>query len=364
MRLSQNNRYKKREPFVGLVRLVILLFVGLVFYASDNPIFQRGVTLWDDNSTTTRILCETVAETPIPSVSTSHSMSRSGFNLAQRQSLGYFDDISDENWKLAQQIHAKMFPNHAPRLDQYSNAVGVKDKSKLQMSRFWYAQNFHEEFHCPLAQRIPTDGTGDGPKWVCDPHRLKKKKKDNNNNDSNCLVYSVGSAGKVEFENGVKDEIGSHCEIHTFDVSNYNKRNGDFAERLEGVATFHHWGIGTKKQAQYHPQSFKTLQQTMNMLGHENRTIDIFKIDCEGCEWVTYEDWLEQDIRQILVETHDAPMPNARDFFYKLHNAGFVIFNKEANYQNGGGGVEYGFLKLSTDFFVNGSVYDNAPATK
>mmetsp|Transcript_4738 Transcript_4738/g.11182 ORF Transcript_4738/g.11182 Transcript_4738/m.11182 type:complete len:358 (+) Transcript_4738:87-1160(+) len=357
MRLSQNNRYKKREPFVGLVRLVILLFVGLVFYASDNPIFQRGVTLWDDNSTTTRILCETVAETPIPSVSTSHSMSRSGFNLAQRQSLGYFDDISDENWKLAQQIHAKMFPNHAPRLDQYSNAVVVKDKmAELKMSSFWNAQNFHEEFHCPLAQRIPTDGEGDGPKWVCDPHRLKDKK--------DCLVYSIGSNGKAEFEKGVKDEIGSHCEIHTFDVNTYNKRNGNFAEALEGIATFHHWGFGTKEEAQNQPRRFKTLQQTMKELGHENRTIDLFKIDCEWCEWFTYEQWIEQDIRQILVETHNAPMPNAQDFFYKLHDAGFVIFNKEANYQNGGGGVEYGFLKLSTDFFVNGSVYDNAPATK
>ncbi|CAJ1933666.1 unnamed protein product [Cylindrotheca closterium] len=96
----------------------------------------------------------------------------------------------------------------------------------------------------------------------------------------------------------------------------------------------------------------------MKELGHANRTIDLFKIDCEWCEWFTYEQWLNQDIRQILVETHNAPMPNVQDFFYKLHDAGFVIFNKEANYQNGGGGVEYGFLKLSTDFFVDGSVYD------
>ena len=86
--------------------------------------------------------------------------------------------------------------------------------------------------------------------------------------------------------------------------------------------------------------------------------IDIFKIDCEWCEWHTYQDWLSVgNLRQILVETHNAPMPTAKDFFYALHDAGYVIFSKEANFQNGGGGVEYAFLKLHTDFFINNTMY-------
>lgn len=37
----------------------------------------------------------------------------------------------------------------------------------------------------------------------------------------------------------------------------------------------------------------------------------------------------------------NAPIPNVRDFFYQLHDAGYVIiFSKEANYQSGSGGVE------------------------
>ena len=81
------------------------------------------------------------------------------------------------------------------------------------------------------------------------------------------------------------------------------------------------------------------------------------EINLDRCEWHTYSDWLQQDLRQILVETHNAPLPNARDFFYSLHDAGYVIFSKEANFQNGGGGVEFAFLKLSTDFFVNSTLY-------
>jgi hypothetical protein len=85
------------------------------------------------------------------------------------------------------------------------------------------------------------------------------------------------------------------------------------------------------------------------------------------CEWHTYQQWLEQDIRQIMVETHNAPMPHARNFFYSLHDAGYVIFSKEANFQNAGGGVEFAFLKLSTTFFVNQTSYntttDSTPTT-
>jgi len=96
----------------------------------------------------------------------------------------------------------------------------------------------------------------------------------------------------------------------------------------------------------------------MEELGHTGKTIDVFKIDCEWCEWFTWQEWLTVDMRQILVETHNAPMPNARDFFFNLHDNGFVIFNKEANYENGAGGVEFAFVKVSTDFFLNDTMYN------
>ena len=138
-----------------------------------------------------------------------------------------------------------------------------------------------------------------------------------------------------------------------------NKRNGVFADALKPYSTFHNWGLGTEEQAKSSSQ-FKTLKQTMDELGHAGRTIDLFKIDCEWCEWFTWQEWLTVDMRQILVETHNAPMPQAKDFFFGLHDAGYVIFSKEANYQNGAGGVEFAFVKLSTDFFIKDSMYNKA----
>lgn len=149
--------------------------------------------------------------------------------------------------------------------------------------------------------------------------------------------------------------------VHTFDPVTYNKRNGVFATALEPYSTFHPWGLATAERA--NNDKLRTLEDTIRELGHENRTIDIFKIDCEGCEWSTYSSWLavNNDIRQILVETHDAPMPQAANFFHDLHDAGYVITSKEANYIVGGRNVEFAFLKLRTDFFIHDSMYHKVP---
>ena len=186
---------------------------------------------------------------------------------------------------------------------------------------------------------------------ICNPHRIAQQK--------DCLVYSFGSNGKAEFEKAVKEEIGDHCEIHTFDPTKSNKKYGDFATAVQPWSTFHHWGLGNRvgKLATDNSVKFKTLAETMEALGHTGRRIDIFKIDCEWCEWFYWQEWLGLDIGQLLVETHNAPMPQARDLFFNLHDAGFVIFSKEANYENGAGGVEYAFVKVAPEFFINNTQY-------
>lgn len=87
-----------------------------------------------------------------------------GYRLAYQQSYGFFDDVSDVDWKRAQHLHARGFPNHyRDEPKQYSNNINDQGKySALMKSSWWYAENFQEEFHCRLAQRIPSDSNGDG----------------------------------------------------------------------------------------------------------------------------------------------------------------------------------------------------------
>jgi hypothetical protein len=178
-----------------------------------------------------------------------------------------------------------------------------------------------------------------------------------------CVVYSVGSNGDFTFELGIQNAVGGAgvCEIHIFDPGNFGPK---IPKELE--ATYHRWGIANEtknmtsntvyKFENNQGNVFLSFEDTIKALGHEGlEMIDIFKIDCEGCEWEVYEDWLKPSlpsIQQILVEVHKAPMDKVLSFFDRLMAEGYVIFHKEPNIQYDPSCIEYAFLKLHKDFFV------------
>jgi hypothetical protein len=226
---------------------------------------------------------------------------------------------------------------------------------------------FQPDFTCPYERRV--GGHGDGPKWMCDPHRLLTQ--------SDCLVYSIGSAGNYQFEESLIRLLGSlHCEIHTFDPGNY-ARPGD-AQRNN--IHYHQWGLKSSYDHAYNaeiamnalngaPPAMKTFQETQKALGHEGRKIEIFKIDCEKCEWANYGDWIGADIRQILIENHGVPSPfsgnewyhkpmQVADYYDSFTANNFAMFSKEVNIYGGGNCLEFSYIKLHPDFWSpNGKPY-------
>ena len=170
---------------------------------------------------------------PITRSSSSSSSSNSDYDdyeLARTQSFGFFDDIPSKQWKILQNIHYESFPNYYTKstttidstkvnphyndpiiLQQYSNTMNDKrnTKNQLKYSNWWNGENFQIEFHCPMMRRVPSTSQADGPKWVCDLHRLisnnVSSNVDKSSNDSKsskskseCLIYSFGSNGKSE----------------------------------------------------------------------------------------------------------------------------------------------------------------------
>lgn len=209
-------------------------------------------------------------------------------------------------------------------------------------------------------RRVGGNGNGDGPKWVCDPHRITRMSKERKAKDPKspgCVVYSIGSNCDFQFELGMQNTVGvGTCEYHTFDMGNYERC---IPEELEN-AHYHQWGIKTQENTGDEPpqpgQRLYGLKDTMKLLGHDKLdAIDVFKIDCEGCEWASFGDWLDPDmpdLMQILVEIHKPPPHVATKFFDTLHAAGYARFHKEANIQfPSGAAIEYTFLKLAKDFF-------------
>jgi hypothetical protein len=134
-----------------------------------------------------------------------------------------------------------------------------------------------------MAVRVPSKtGELDGPKWICEPTQLVTQE--------SWLVYSVSSNSNAMIERVIHDDVSPpHCVIHTFDLHSQNRRKGqvlDFAQAVKNYSTFHHWGFGTPEEAAAYKETgngkpIKTLAQTMEDLGHSDRRIDVFKIDCE-----------------------------------------------------------------------------------
>jgi hypothetical protein len=184
------------------------------------------------------------------------------------------------------------------------------------------------------------------------------------------VVYSIGSEGKYEWEDSLIDEIGSkHCEIHVFDPGDYARPGDPEKNNIH----YHAWGLKSSYDEAYNAKitrnalngtqpALLSFQETVQMLGHEGRTIDILKIDCERCEWANYKDWISADIRQILIETHGVPSPvegngwhqapmQVADFFDAFRANNFAMFSKEVNVHGGGSCVEFSYMKLHPDFW-------------
>ena len=120
---------------------------------------------------------------------------------------------------------------------------------------------------------------GDGPKWLCDPYRLKPP-------STPCVVYSVGSNNNFMFEEAIVEQIGKHCEVHTFDP-------GDPTGRWKSdpggpqPQNFHKWGFAPNTVSALHSRDPNLMRTT----GHP----------------ITSWDWKEGLSRE-------AAFPGTRDF--------------------------------------------------
>jgi len=266
--------------------------------------------------------------------------------LAAKESLGFFTDVPDHAW----QRHKKRFQLTQPN---YSQNKAEIDRLSRYSNHFW-AENFEPEFTCPHEFRLGK--LGDGGKWVCDPYRILADTGNGKDAEGKCLVYSVGSNGNFDFEVEALKHVSPDCEIHTFDAMKQGRRK-DFAaiaEKIQGI-TFHHTGVGPTSQRQSH---FKRFGDIIVDLGHQNRVIDLMKIDCERCEYAQYKQWLEDWketnvlVRQVMLEVHNSDYPGVVDIFNVFQKAGYVLFHKEANFMNEGKAVEVAWILLDADFQV------------
>ena len=218
----------------------------------------------------------------------------------------------------------------------------------------FFINNWKSTTRCAFEQRVGSKG--DGGKWVCDVQRLER-------DDYTPVIYSFGSSGEFSFEIEIK-KILPKAEIHTFDKGRYLCPIG--------VCTFHEAMIGDGIQ-----NGTKSLNMVIDELGHRQRQIDILKIDIEGSEYPTFEQFFkhpknttgntvkEQDereipyIRQILIEIHmpdgvnDTRTRPVHDLFELFRFNNYAIFHKEVNPNAPNDAYEYALIRLNPQFFIS-----------
>lgn len=265
--------------------------------------------------------------------------------LASTESYGFFYDVYSREWALMKQRVKERINHNDKQLGQRSKVLFLDEPG------IWYQNNWEPDFSCKHERRV--GGLGIGGRWVCDPHRIPHVVKEREENGGKgCLIYSVSPFGDLKFEYGLRDILGRElCEIHVFDNSRHYHDYKEL-EDMENVH-FHPWSLESSTKVT-NAREYMTLQESIEALGHKKRVIDIFKIDCEKCEWDSYNDWFNSDVvmMQILVEVHGAP-PEGNSFFETMQKLNYVTFHKEPNIQFGGGTcLAYSFLKLAPGFFT------------
>lgn len=88
-------------------------------------------------------------------------------------------------------------------------------------------------------------------------------------NKKKCVVFSVGSKNKFDFEEGILNSI-PECEIFTFDHTIVPKN-------VPLGVKFFHWGLGAVDEGKY-----KTLNTMLKELSiSDGHSLEILKIDIE-----------------------------------------------------------------------------------
>mmetsp|Transcript_15393 Transcript_15393/g.23972 ORF Transcript_15393/g.23972 Transcript_15393/m.23972 type:complete len:321 (+) Transcript_15393:218-1180(+) len=236
----------------------------------------------------------------------------SNSGLSSRESFGFFN-YDDEKWERKKLIHKIQ----SRRQHMSEDKVG----------HVFYQNNWEPSWSCGYEERIGRPG--DGGKWVCDAYRVRKAPK--------CIVVSIGSNNDWSFEDAMHD-LNPRCEIHTFDHTLKSPLGKpDFVK-------YYPLGLGSTDKAKT-----KRLATLLKEAGLEGKPIDVFKIDCEGCEYEVFREFSTVFLQQVLIEIH-FQFGNAdrnHKLFEEMSRHGYVIFHKESNTIGCRGDcIEYALIRL------------------
>ena len=142
--------------------------------------------------------------------------------------------------------------------------------------------------------------------------------------EEGCLAMSVGIGGDLAFETAL---AASGCHVHAFDptVPLRTRHVTETDKPINHRIRFYYLGLGPDSgdlsQHEYRlpygqlAPRMAPLRRLMDIAtaGRTRTTVDVLKIDCEGCEWGVFADLARQhsnvlrSVRMLLLELHVTP---------------------------------------------------------
>ena len=191
-------------------------------------------------------------------------------------------------------------------------------------------QAFTAEYPADMVIRIGS--LDDGGKVLVNPFHLYT--------DRQCLAYSVGSNADFSFEEALLRISNRACEIHTFDPT-LDPHAKNFMKMVSSRFGFEFHDAGFAGAPDLEGK-YDTLQGFLTKLGHTNRTLDILKVDCEGCEYQFFPQVVEAvkegrlEIGILNVELHSALQdfkagPVVHQFFEWMDSIDMRLYSKDPN---------------------------------
>jgi len=237
--------------------------------------------------------------------------------LAMDDSFGFFNNIPNDRWE--------------HRRDVARNHKDWLSGRNRQLASIYFIENYFPFFTCSITRRF-----SDRVREICGPKRIiqvatEQKRK--------CLVYSFDYQNFYQWEVDLNTLVNRECEIHIFHP--LQKPMEQFKDLNIHV---HPWFLsGTRDALQSSSAEdsdrlldkvltdgqSKSLLETMTKLGHSDRILDVLRVDCAGCEFHVYKEWLDVDIRQLLVTTYNAPKLLVTQFFSDIQLHGYASYSKE-----------------------------------
>jgi len=258
----------------------------------------------------------------------------------------------DKEHSLRISAESKLMTTHSTRGNNGSISVDALEVERQAESRYWYQRREKNELlHSAFARyganwpciwgEESIGATTDGAKWTCGARLLHKP----------CTVYSFGSRGHMDFEEGLA-ERGLGCEVHIYDPT---------SPAPAGAAAlgfkFHSVGLGPRdgqaKVGGKEALPVLTLASAMQANGHDH--IDILKIDIENMEHdvvaqIAASGW--PSIGQLLIEVHIGAgrgyTGKTLDILIRsIEKANLRMFHHEVNWEFGATCcIEYSFIHM------------------